>query len=84
MRECQDGARSVEGPEPASLPGKSVTASRCPAAAGGALSGTWGGGGSASATLCGGKLPSPRLPLPTHLLFPWHLYYIRDVASLVA
>ena len=57
---------------------------RCPAAAAGALSGTWGSSCSASATLCGEKLPFP-LPLSQHIsFFPWHLYHIWDVASLVA
>ena len=57
---------------------------RHPAAAAGALSGTWGGSRPASATLCGGELPFS-LPLPQHIsFFPWHLYHIGDVACLVA
>ena len=67
------------------LPGKAVPLwTSCSSSC--ALSGTWGGSRSASATLRGGELPFPLpLPLPQHIsFFPWHLYRIKDVACLVA
>ena len=66
--ECQDGARSVEDRASFGSLEKQYHC-RCPAAAAGALSGTWGGSCSASATLSGGKLPFSPVSLPTHFLF---------------